>query len=132
MEGSSKLLLHCDACYTPRCMESQSSHASTAQHAMWVRLQIMLGCMRAGITAGMNKDKQTVGLGIWKHPRLTRALFDTYMGPRPVDLAGKLQVGQGILYVTNGFKCVTPAPHADEQSTAAHGMHMRTEHADGV
>ena len=61
-------------------------------------------CAMAGITAEKLKDRQTVSLGVWHHPRITRALFDTYLGPLPVDAAGKMQAGQGALYVTNGFR----------------------------
>ncbi|KAK9804178.1 hypothetical protein WJX73_009313 [Symbiochloris irregularis] len=57
-----------------------------------------------GITHHKLRDRKTVSLGIWPYPQLTQAVFDTFLGHRPVDATGKRLAGQGVLYVANGFR----------------------------
>lgn len=37
-------------------------------------------------------------------PLVTASLFDAFLGPQPLDAAGKRNVGQGLLWAANGFR----------------------------
>ncbi|DBA76614.1 TPA: hypothetical protein ACH3X2_008662 [Trebouxia sp. C0005] len=50
------------------------------------------------------KDKRMVPLWTCKNPKLTYAFFAMVLGPNPVCNNAKYNIGQGALYVTNGFK----------------------------
>ncbi|KAK9818884.1 hypothetical protein WJX74_007574 [Apatococcus lobatus] len=57
-----------------------------------------------GVTPGMLKDQQGPPLAIMENPHLTHAVMDLFLGRHPIDIAGKLSIGQGLLYAANGFK----------------------------
>lgn len=50
------------------------------------------------------KDRRTVFLWQNKSPRLTYAFWAMVLGPDAVSDDAKVNVGQGALYITNGFK----------------------------
>ncbi|KAL3142652.1 hypothetical protein ABBQ38_002961 [Trebouxia sp. C0009 RCD-2024] len=50
------------------------------------------------------KDRKTTYLWRNKHPNLTYAFWGMVLGPHAVSLDAKVNVGQGALYITNGFK----------------------------
>ncbi len=50
------------------------------------------------------KDKRMVPLWTCKNPKLTYAFFAMVLGPNAVCNNAKYNIGQGALYVTNGFK----------------------------
>lgn len=58
----------------------------------------------AVITPGILRDRKTFKAGPWKNKRLTRAVFDLFLGPAPLDDQARVQAGQALLYFTNGFK----------------------------
>lgn len=64
--------------------------------------------MNAVITPGRLKDRKGFRAGPWKGSGLARAALGTLLGPYTFNLQAKVQAGQAIAYVTNGFKC---APH---------------------
>lgn len=50
------------------------------------------------------KDRQSVYFMRNKYPKLTYAFWAMVLGPHAVSGDAKLNVGQGALYITNGFK----------------------------
>lgn len=58
----------------------------------------------AGVTPGMLKDQKGAPLAIMENPHLTHAVMDLFLGRHPIDIAGKLSIGEGLLYAANGFK----------------------------
>ena len=46
-------------------------------------------------------------LGLWRDKKFARGVLEQFLGVISVDPVGKHSVGNGVLYVTNGFKCVS-------------------------
>ncbi len=57
----------------------------------------------AVISPGRLRDRKGFKAGPYKSARLARAALGTLLGPFTFDLQTKVQAGQAIAYVTNGF-----------------------------
>ena len=62
-------------------------------------------CALAAITPDRLRDRRACGAGPWKGPNLSRAAMGLALGPFPLDVQAKVQAGQAVLFVANGFKC---------------------------
>ena len=77
----------------------------------WTRLMVVIisACCHSGSCAAIPpfkelKNRKTVFLWQNKSPKLTYAFWAMVLGPDAVSDDAKVNVGQGALYITNGFK----------------------------
>lgn len=79
---------------------------------MWgvVMLMPLCVCCLVAVTAGPLKDQRGVKLGFWDDPIFARSVMENFLGMYPVDHLGKHSVGNGALYVANGFEYALPSP----------------------
>lgn len=59
----------------------------------------------AAITSGPIRDRKGYCLGRSANPKVTGALFETFLGLNSIDPLGKRLVGGGLLWCANGFRC---------------------------
>ena len=58
----------------------------------------------AAITAGTLAEQATVPITTWQDPRFTCNVLQHFLGRQPVDLLAKERIGNGALWVANGFE----------------------------
>ena len=78
-----------------RCSQVQNTETGEAQSVF---------VAGAVITPGNLRDRKRYHAGPWRSRKLTRAVFDMFLGSDPLDEQARLQAGQALVYLTNGFK----------------------------
>jgi len=58
----------------------------------------------AAVTPGSIGEQQTVHLARWEDFAFNRGIMNHFLGLYAKDGVGKTSVGNGVLYVTNGFE----------------------------
>ena len=88
-------------------------------YALCHAMSCMDACLcLAAISPDRLRDRQACLAGPFKSPLLARAAMGLALGPFPLDFQAKLQAGQAVLYVTNGFKCAPSWRHSFPASLA--------------
>lgn len=71
------------------------------------------------ISPGPLSSRSTSVVGTNRNHAVTAAVFDVFLGPRPVDQGGKLAVGNGMLWCANGGRFRLGAGKPSVQHLAA-------------
>jgi hypothetical protein len=70
------------------------------------------GVTAEAVTPGPLRDRKTSFIGKAGNPLITGAIFNAFVGPRPLDAVGKQAVGAGVLWAANGL-AFKPGRHPD-------------------